>query len=32
VDVKLVQGKNTLSFSKPTRSIAIKEITLTPVK
>jgi hypothetical protein len=32
VDVKLVQGKNTLSFSKPTRSIAIKEIILTPVK
>jgi hypothetical protein len=32
VDVKLLQGKNTLSFSKPTRSIAIKEITLTPVK
>lgn len=30
--VTLAQGKNTLSFSKPTTSMAIKEFTLTPVK
>jgi hypothetical protein len=32
VEVALVQGKNTLSFSKPTTSFAIKDFTLTPVK
>jgi len=32
VEVTLVQGKNTLSFSKPARGFTIKEITLTPAK
>lgn len=32
VDVTLVEGKNVLSFSKPTNSFAVKEFTLTPVK
>ncbi len=32
VEVNLVQGKNTLSFSKPKTSITLKDFTLTPVK
>jgi len=32
VEVTLVRGKNTLSFSKPARGFTLKEITLTPVK
>lgn len=32
VEVTLVQGKNTLAFSKPERGFTLKDITLTPVK
>ena len=32
VEVTLVQGKNALSFSKPTNGFALKDFTLTPVK
>jgi hypothetical protein len=32
VEVRLVQGKNTLAFSKPERGFTFKDITLTPVK
>lgn len=32
VEVTLVQGKNTLVFSKPARGFTLKEFTLTPVK
>ena len=32
VKVTLVQGKNTLVFSKPARGFTLKEITLTPSK
>ncbi len=32
VEVTLVSGKNTLSFSKPARGFTLKEITLTPSK
>jgi hypothetical protein len=32
VEVTLVQGKNVLSFSKPTNSFTIKEFSLTPVR
>jgi len=32
VEVPLVQGKNVLSFSKPTNSFTIKDFTLTPLR
>jgi hypothetical protein len=32
VEITLVRGKNTLSFSKPTTSFALKDFTLTPAK
>jgi len=32
VEVTLVEGKNTLGFSKPANSFALKDFTLTPVK
>lgn len=32
VEVVLTQGKNVLSFSKPSENFALKELTLTPVK
>ncbi|MFO0866115.1 MAG: hypothetical protein U0744_15955 [Gemmataceae bacterium] len=32
VEVELVQGKNTLSFSRPTTSFALRDLTITPAK
>jgi hypothetical protein len=32
VEVTLAQGKNVLSFSKPTKSFALQAITLTPLQ